>query len=118
MVRDYDKAPKSLLDLLEEKPKSLSEYTSILKRRRRLFLLPTIGVALLSVLAALSLPSVYHSQATILIEDQEMPKDIVGATMVSYATRQIELTSRRLLTASRQRDLANSPGRSTAARTG
>jgi uncharacterized protein involved in exopolysaccharide biosynthesis len=93
-----EKAPKSLIDLLEDDPKTLSEYGAILKRRRVLFLLPAFVTALAAVLLALSLPANYRSVATILIEDQEIPEDIVGATITSYATRQIEVISQRLLT--------------------
>jgi capsular polysaccharide biosynthesis protein len=69
-----EKAPKSLIDLLEDDPKTLSEYGAILKRRRVFFLLPAFVTALAAVLLALSLPANYRSVATILIEDQEIPE--------------------------------------------
>ena len=99
MAREWNNSHKSQLELLDEKPISLSEYRDILIRRRWLFVLPAVVVSLASVLLALSLPPIYRSEATILIEDLEMPKDIVGATVTNYATRQIEVISRRLLTA-------------------
>ena len=82
----------------EEEPKSLFEYWDILKRRRFLFWLPAVGVALATAHLAFSLPSIYRSEATILIEDQEIPEDIVGATITNYASKQIQLISQRLLT--------------------
>jgi len=98
MAQERDNSPNSLFDLLEDKPKSLSEYRDIFRRRQMFFLLPTIGVIIGAVLLAFTLPSIYRSEATILIEDQEMPADIVGATVTGYATRQIELINQRLLT--------------------
>ena len=83
---------------LREEPTSPSEYWDILKRRRFLFWLPAIGVALATVYLAFSPPSTYQSEATILIEDQEIPEDIVGATITNYASQQIQLISQRLLT--------------------
>ena len=107
MPQERDNSPNSLFDLLEDKPKSLSEYRDIFKRRRMLFLLPTIGVVISAVLLALTLPSIYRSEATILIEDQEMPADIVGATITGYATRQIELINQRLLTTKNIREIVD-----------
>ena len=74
---------------------SLFEYWNILKRRRYLFGLPAFGIALIIIFYALSLPAIYRSEATILIEDQIIPEDIVGATMMSYASQQIQLISQR-----------------------
>ena len=107
MSQERDNSPKSLFDLLEDKPKSLSEYRNIFKRRRMLFLLPAIGVFIGAVILALTLPSIYRSEATILIEDQEMPQDIVGATITGYATRQIELINQRLLTTKNIQEIVN-----------
>ena len=83
---------------LREEPTSPSEYWDILKRRRFLFWLPAIGVALATGYLAFSPPSIYRSEATILIEDQEIPEDIVGTTITNYASKQIQLISQRLLT--------------------
>ncbi len=82
----------------EEEPMSLFDYWLVLKRRRFLFWLPAVGVALATAYLAFSPPSIYRSEATILIEDQEIPEDIVGATITNYASQQIQLISQRLLT--------------------
>ena len=82
----------------EEEPLSLSEYLNILKRRRFLFGLPAIAITLFTVFYVLGLPATYRSEATILIEDQEIPEDIIGATLTNYASQQIELISQRLFT--------------------
>jgi uncharacterized protein involved in exopolysaccharide biosynthesis len=93
-----DKKSKPLVDFLDDEPKSLAEYWQILKRRRYLFLLPAVAIALIALFLALSLPANYRSVATILIEDQEIQEDLIGATVSSYASRQIQLISQRLLT--------------------
>jgi succinoglycan biosynthesis transport protein ExoP len=82
----------------EEEPLSLSEYLNILKRRRFLFGLPAIAIVIFTVFYVLGLPATYRSEATILIEDQEIPEDIIGATLTNYASQQIELISQRLFT--------------------
>ena len=77
---------------------SLLDYWHILKRRRFLFVGPAIIVFALVGSYVFSLPKIYKSQATILIEDQEIPEDIVGATIRNYASEQIQLVSQRLFT--------------------
>jgi uncharacterized protein involved in exopolysaccharide biosynthesis len=82
----------------QEAEASLLEYWNILKRRRVLFVIPAIGIALVTAFYVLSMPAIYRSEATILIEDQEIPEDIVGATITNYASQQIQLISQRLIT--------------------
>jgi uncharacterized protein involved in exopolysaccharide biosynthesis len=78
---------------------SLLEYWHVLKRRRYLFAVPFIAVILIVFFYALGISAVYRSEAVILIEDPEIPRDLVGATFTNYATQQIQLISRRLFTA-------------------
>ena len=83
---------------LEEEPKSIFEIWDVLKRRRSLFWIPAVAITLTTAYLAFSPPSTYRSEATILIEDQEIPEDIVGAMITNYASQQIQLISQRLLT--------------------
>ena len=82
------------------------QYWDILKRRRYLFAVPAIIVVVLALLYAFSLPPIYRSEATLLIENQDLPRDIVGTTNSSYATQQIESIRARLLTAKSIQQLA------------
>jgi succinoglycan biosynthesis transport protein ExoP len=83
----------------DDEPKSLFDYWLILKRRRYLFAIPAAAIVLITGLMAVGQTPVYRSQATILIEDQEIPEDIVGPTMTNYASQQIQVISQRVLTA-------------------
>ncbi|MDH5572928.1 MAG: lipopolysaccharide biosynthesis protein, partial [Gammaproteobacteria bacterium] len=47
---------------------------------------------------AFLLPAVYRSSATILIEQQEIPQDLVRSTITSYADQRIQVTSQRVMT--------------------
>lgn len=83
---------------LEEDSKSLADYLSILKRRKkqmRLAALIMIGIALL---AALFWPPTYRATATILIEEQEIPQDLVRSTITGFANQEIQVISQRVLT--------------------
>ena len=77
---------------------NLNDYLIVLRRRKW----PLLGVAglllVISVSVALGLPAVYRSTATILIEQKEIPEDLVQTTINLYADTQIEIVSERVLT--------------------
>lgn len=83
---------------LEEDGKSLADYLSILRRRKKqmqLAAMITLGIA---VLAALFWPPTYRATATILIEEQEIPQDLVRSTITGFANQQLKVISQRVLT--------------------
>lgn len=84
--------------MLTDQNISVSEYWGIIRRRRYLLVLPAAAVFIFIVFYVLSIPATYRSAATILIEDQDMPEDIVGATITNYAAQEIERISQRLFT--------------------
>lgn len=76
----------------------LRDYLAVLKRRRKQ-LIATAGVVFVaSVLVAVLLPPVYRSTATIMIERQEIPPDLVQTTVTGYVQERIQNISRRILT--------------------
>lgn len=83
---------------MEEQTKDLKDYLVALRRRKKQ-ILTTIGVlAVISVLVALLLPPVYRSSATILIEEQEIPAELVRSTITSYADQRIQVISQQVMT--------------------
>ena len=73
-------------------------YVEAFKRRLPLGLL-VAGLLLLATIAlTLGLPSVYKSRAVILIEQQEVPQDLVRSVVTSYADQRIQTISQRVLT--------------------
>lgn len=67
--------------------------------RRRVWLIATFGVGLVAtLLIALLLPPRYRSTGTVLIEQQEMPLDLVRSTVTSYADERVQVISRRVMT--------------------
>lgn len=82
----------------EEQTGDVTEYLALLRRRKGGILL-LIGVLLLSALIlAFALPAVYRSQATILIEEQEVPTDLVRSTVTSYADQRIQTIKHQVMT--------------------
>lgn len=78
---------------------TLADYLAILKRRRYYLAVPALIVAALALLVTFALPARYESEATILIEEQEVPREFVTSTITSFAAQQIQVISQRVLTA-------------------
>jgi len=81
-----------------EKPNALRQYLAGAKYHRKTLLIAfSLGLVLAVLLAAL-LPSSYRSSGTILIEQQEMPQELVRSTVTSYADQRIQVISKRVMT--------------------
>jgi uncharacterized protein involved in exopolysaccharide biosynthesis len=55
-------------------------------------------IALIAVLAAALWPPTYRSTGTILIEQQEIPKDVIRSAVTSYADQRVQVISQRVMT--------------------
>jgi len=78
--------------------KGLWDYLAILNRRKKQLIIPAALIFVASILLAIGLPAVYQSKATILIEQQEIPTDLVRSTVTSYAGERIQMISQRVMT--------------------
>lgn len=85
-----------ITDTKEEK--SLSDYLAILRRRIVPMVSMGLGVLAISLAIALGLPPVYQSSATIVIEQQKIPEDLVRSTVTSYAEQRIDLIGQQVMT--------------------
>lgn len=83
---------------LEPEGLSLPEYLAIARRRLRPMAI-ALAVGLLTAAAlAILLPPEYRSTATILIEQQELPTDLVQSTVTSFADERVQTISQRVMT--------------------
>jgi uncharacterized protein involved in exopolysaccharide biosynthesis len=80
--------------------KQLSDYLAALRRYRRASATVFAGLLALCLAVALLLPSVYRSSATILIEEQEIPPEMVRSTITSYAAQRLQTINQRVMTRS------------------
>jgi len=74
-----------------------SDYVTILRRRKVVFFIPALLVLAIGVAVALGIPAVYESRATILVEQQEVPADLVRSAVSSYAGERIQILSKRVM---------------------
>src|SRR5512134_3232739 len=84
---EVDKPPLSLSDLVE----------SVRRRWRLLFGVFAIALTL-TITLALFIPPTFRSTGTILIEQQEVPQDLVRSTVTSYADQRVQVISQRVMT--------------------
>ncbi|HMS83528.1 MAG TPA: Wzz/FepE/Etk N-terminal domain-containing protein [Nitrospira sp.] len=80
-----------------ERTMSAKDYIATFSRRRKLILLTGVGVLAMSLTVAFLWPPTYKSTATILIEEQEIPSDLVRSTITSYADQRIETIKQQVM---------------------
>lgn len=79
---------------------NLRDYLAGAQRRRSLILVVTGLLFSLSLAVALLWPATYKSTATILIEEQEVPAELVHSTITSYADQRIEMIKQQVMSRS------------------
>lgn len=75
---------------MEEQTKDLQDYIVAIRKRKISIAAIFSLVLLMAVLIAFLLPPIYKSSATILIEQQEIPPELVMSTVTSYAAERIQ----------------------------
>lgn len=95
---------------MEEGVLGPGEYLAILKQRKWSLILPMVGIIALSVAVAFLLPAVYRSDATIFIEEQEVPTDFVASTVTTYAEQRIQAIYQRIMTFTPLLEIINEHG--------
>jgi uncharacterized protein involved in exopolysaccharide biosynthesis len=92
---------------MEEEVKSLSDYWDTIRRHKYLVIFSTLAFMALSGVIAYILPATYKSEGLILIESQEIPRDLVKSTVTSYADQRIEIIKQRIMTTSNVIDIVD-----------
>jgi polysaccharide biosynthesis transport protein len=82
----------------QEEEKTLKDYLQIARRRKYTIIIPMLALLLISVIITIVLPPLYRSQATILIEQQHIPSDLVKSTVISFADERIQQIQQKLMT--------------------
>ncbi len=84
-------------DIEIEEGRSLADYLAIIRRRKWAVFLIVALISLAGVVLAMTLPPIYRSTGTILIEGQDIPQDLVGASMSSYAAQRLSIISKEIM---------------------
>ncbi len=78
--------------------KSLDHYIGLFWRRKLIILAVTLCTTVLAGVVSMVLPNMYTSTATVIIEDAEIPPDLIGTTIRSIAERRLEVIHQRIMT--------------------
>lgn len=76
----------------------LNLYWQIIKRRKWKIILPAAVILLIASVVTFALPPKYESKATILVEAQSIPEEMVQSTVTSFVEERIQ-TIKRVVTA-------------------
>jgi polysaccharide chain length determinant protein (PEP-CTERM system associated) len=82
---------------MEHAAMTLMYYLEILNRRKWSLLCTALTIIALAATAAWLLPSLYRSEATIYIEEQEISSDFVGSTTTSAVEQRIQTIHQRVM---------------------
>jgi uncharacterized protein involved in exopolysaccharide biosynthesis len=83
---------------MEEQEKDIQDYLIAIRKRKTAIVSIFSVIVLLTVFIAFLLPSIYKSSSTILIEQQEIPSELVASTVTSYADQTIQVIQARVMT--------------------
>ncbi len=86
------------MDEEAETGKDFREYLALLRRRMGQIVAVAAALAALAIVVAITLPEVYRSSATILVQEQEIPPDLVRSTVTSFADERIQVISQQVMT--------------------
>lgn len=92
--------------VMEQKSKDLRDFLDILSRRKK-HLLPLLLIIITGAAVAPLLPSLYKSTTTILIEEQQIPTDLVRTTVTGFAEERIQIITQRIMSRSRLLEIVN-----------
>ena len=81
----------------DENVKTLADYIDGARRHRKGMTITSSGLLVVSLLVAFLWPPSYKSSATILIESQDIPTDLVRTTVTSFAIERIGKIASRVL---------------------
>jgi polysaccharide chain length determinant protein (PEP-CTERM system associated) len=92
---------------MDQDVKTLGDVIAIVKRRKKYLIWPAVGVFVLSAVIAFAWPPTYRSTSTILIEEQEIPREYVMTTVSSYAEQRLQTINQRIMSSTRLTEIIN-----------
>ncbi len=85
----------------------VKNFVRIVRRRKGYFLGTALAVLLITAMVTILLPPVYKSEATILVEAQEIPEDMVRSTVTGYVEERLQAINQLVLSRSNLLEVIN-----------
>ena len=77
--------------------RNAQDFFALLKRRKLPLLACSLFGIVLTLFLAVFWPPLYQSTATILIEEPDVPRDLISSTVTSYADQRIQVITQRVM---------------------
>jgi uncharacterized protein involved in exopolysaccharide biosynthesis len=92
---------------MAEEVKGFAEHLSGFLRHWKLAAVTFVAIMAVGFGIAFSLPDIYRSSGFILIEEPEIPQELLRSTVTTYATRQVTTLNEKILTIDNLSDIIN-----------
>ena len=96
-----------MAEMALEQTLDLGDYLAAFRRRRGMILLVAGIIFIIGLFTAWIWPPTYQSSSTILIEEQEIPSDLIQSTVTTYAAQRIQVISQRVMARSNLLEIVN-----------
>lgn len=73
------------------------EIKGIIRRRKKLFFIVSSLICFVCVVVAFVLPPLYTSQATIIVENQEIPEEYVRSSVTTFVSERLQVLENKIL---------------------
>ena len=83
---------------MDEVVKGPRDYIALFRRRKWRLVLPIVILSGVSAAASILWPPTYRSSATVLIEEPEVPRELVQSTITSFASQRLQVIQQRVMT--------------------
>jgi len=78
--------------------KGIEDFGDLFRRRKWQFIVPAVVLFIVISVVSVFLPATFRSSAIILIEQQDIPSEMVKSTITSFADERIQVISQRVMT--------------------
>ena len=78
----------------------IKNFKNLVRRRKKIFFITFLLIFITTLTVSIYLPSVYQSEATILVEGQKVSDDYVNTTTTSFVEERIETITRQIMSRS------------------
>ena len=92
---------------MDQDNKNVQDFLAIVKRRKWFILFPMLVIFLLSIAIAFFIPPKYRSTSTILIEEQEIPREYVSTNVTTFADQRLQTINQQIMGSTRLLEIIN-----------
>ncbi len=86
------------MSIATDDAKGPRDYLAAVLRRKFRLVVPAVLIVIVSSIIAVTIPPVYRSTGTVLIEEPEIPREFIRSTITSFAAERLQIIQQRVVT--------------------